>query len=198
MTEHISTDAFLDAFANAWRRRAVSDRDLIDMLWGDSKGWTRYMLHKESKGLMSEVCELLQHQDLKLEYREQWYTIDALFVSGENLYRERRLYPSLLEVVIEHENALDVETEMWKLLFWRSPLKVLIFYDWTSARRERWLGKKLEKFQDMIAKATQSWPEVEGTQYLFIAGRRNAHKEMEWLSADSRRGLAMGFSQFLP
>lgn len=197
MTEHISTEAFLDAFANAWRRRAVSDRDLIDRRWVDSKGWTRYMLHK-SEGLMSEVCELLQQQGASIEYREQWYTIDALFVSGKNLYREGRLYPSLLQVVIEHENALDVETEMWKLLFWRSPMKILIFYDWTSARRKRWLDTKLNDLQNMIAKANQSWPEAEGTQYLFIAGRRNAHKEMEWLSADSRRGLAKGFSQFLP
>lgn len=197
MTEHISTEAFLDAFATAWQKRAVGDRDSIDTRWSDHKAWTRYMLHK-SEGLLSEVCELLKQQGADIEYREQWYTIDALFVSGKNLYREARLYPSLLEVVIEHENAQDVETEMWKLLFWRSPLKVLIFYDWTSARRKAWLDNKLNDLQDMIVKATQSWPEAEGTQYLVIAGRRNADKEMEWLSADSRRGLAKGFSRFLP
>lgn len=200
MKEHINSQAFLNAFAIAWRARAAMESTLIDRLWTDHTGWTGYMLDTSDKatGFLREVCGILQRQHAKLEYRQQWYTIDALFVSGGNLYKEDRLYPSLLSAVIEHENGLDVETEMWKLLFWRSPLKVLIFYDWTTARREHWLKKKLENFQAMISTAARDWPEADRTEYLFIAGRRNDDKDVEWLSADSRRGLSNGFSQFVP
>jgi len=44
-------------------------------------------------------------------------------------------YAALL--AIEHENGCDVETEMWKLAHWRSPLKVLVFYDFDMQDREK-------------------------------------------------------------
>ena len=31
-----------------------------------------------------------------------------------------------MDVIIEHENDCDIEKEMWKLLMFRSPLKVLV------------------------------------------------------------------------
>lgn len=38
-------------------------------------------------------------------------------------------WPASLAAIVEHERGDDLHTEIWKLLFWRADLKVLICYD---------------------------------------------------------------------
>ena len=60
-----------------------------------------------------------------------------MFVGGEELFKNNLWYPSKLHVLIEHEHGESIEEEMWKLLFLRAPLKVLIFYDWDEAKKTK-------------------------------------------------------------
>ncbi|HED38889.1 MAG TPA: hypothetical protein ENJ13_00495 [Chromatiales bacterium] len=130
-----------------------------------------------NEGFLASIMTRLTENKTELEYKREYYTLDALYVGGENLYRQNRTYPSELNVLIEHEQGDNVEEEMWKLIFWRSPLKVIIFYDWneyektTNARRE-WLDRKLIKLVDMLNKANAYFPENQETNYLFIIGNR--------------------------
>ena len=108
------------------------------------------------------------------------------------MYRTNLYYPSLLSVIIEHEHNLEkVEEEMWKLIFWRSPLKVLISYDWnddekTTANRKNKLLQKLEKLSKMLVSANKAYPESKNTEYLFIIGNRdNVDSDIKWRWTDT-------------
>ena len=166
---------FLEAFKNEWNYRVEKNRHEISDIYGDSNRWTSFMLGNE--GFLASVMTRLDENKTELEYKREYYTLDGLYVGGENLYRQNRTYPSELNVLIEHEQGDNVEEEMWKLIFWRSPLKVIIFYDWneyektTNARRE-WLDRKLIKLVDMLNKANAYFSENQETNYLFIIGSR--------------------------
>ena len=166
---------FLEAFKNEWNSRVEKNRHEVSDIYGDSNRWTNFMLGNE--GFLASVMTRLDENKTELEYKREYYTLDALYVGGENLYRQNRTYPSELNVLIEHEQGDNVEEEMWKLIFWRSPLKVIIFYDWneyektTNARRE-WLDRKLIKLVDMLNKANAYFSENQETNYLFIIGNR--------------------------
>ena len=81
-----------------------------------------------------------------------------------------------LHVIIEHENEDRVEQEMHKLLFHRSPLKVLIFYDWPEYKKAekqnyaRWLDDKLSQLFVLGKAVNEAWLEAEDTEYLFLVG----------------------------
>ena len=85
------------------------------------------MLSKKN-AFLKEVMERLRPKSERLEYvREKLSRIDAMFVGGEDLFRNNLEHPSKFHVLIEHEHNENFEKEMWKLIFLRAPLKVLIF-----------------------------------------------------------------------
>jgi len=75
------------------------------------------------------------------QIRREDNKIDCSFFSGAGLLPNRSSewgYASFLSVLIEHENNLDsIDLEMWKLIFWRAPLKVIITYDRPEKRRDK-------------------------------------------------------------
>ena len=150
----------------------------------EDKMWTDYMLSYE--GFMHGVMLRLREKIGHLEYFKEIYTIDAMFVGGEDLFRKDLCYPSQLHVLIEHENGRNIEEEMWKLLFWRAPLKVLIFYDWneddkSTKGRNSWLTEKLNILLEMRDRGNKQFPENKSTEYLFIIGnRKNSESEVSW------------------
>ncbi len=108
-------------------------------------------------------------------------------------------YPACLEVIIEHENDGDVRQEIWKLLSFRSPLKVLIFYDWdehekrtgrqsTDDSRRSWLHDQIEAFFRMGRAFDIRWPEADDTEYLFLVGNRDMHEIIQWRRLTARSG----------
>ncbi|MDE0511377.1 MAG: hypothetical protein OXI88_06315 [Gammaproteobacteria bacterium] len=150
------------------------------------------MLGSEPPGFLRRVADRIRTDVNRLECYGEFYTLDLVYVSGEDLYREELYYPSLLSVIIEHENNLDtLEEEMWKLIFWRSPLKVLISYDLnddgkTTPDRKNNLLKKLEILSRMLATANEAHPETASTEYLFIIGSRDSvQSDVKWRWADT-------------
>lgn len=190
MSSRITTETFLEAFVEA----ETAHRDALQAVYKTRPARTRLMLDRG--GVLNDVCRRLESRlGLGLEYKKEWYTIDALFVSGEELRYEagstdrhghRLWYPSRLDVLIEHENDEMIEEEMWKLLFWHADLKVLIAYDYCDdehAERARigkhqfakgeWAPSKLDKLRQMYREVYGHRKNTDA-EYLLLLGNRES------------------------
>jgi hypothetical protein len=121
---------------------------------------------------------------------KDFYSIDMIYCSSENLDPiYKGIYPQSFNALIEHENDWSkIEEEIYRLLIFRAPLKVVITYDWDddqnakAKNRGKELGDKKNQFIGLIKKFNEyAQPEIV-TQYLFIVGNRkdNSAKEINW------------------
>jgi len=182
---------FLDAFINEWNSVLGKSNDKNLLPYGNQSKWTEFILHEN--GFLNGVMQRLRYLVPSLEYKREYYTVDALYVGGENLFNENLWYPSEAHVLIEHEMGENIEEEMWKLIHWRSPLKVIMFYDWadsekTTINRKAWLSDKLKKLDLMLREVNQFFAENENTEYLFIIGNQETETSIvswSWASNQS-------------
>ena len=176
----LSVESFLQAFREVWQQEqnkadSFSNRNPWEIV--PRKLWTEYMLSKEG-GLLSKMTSAFHAIDPNIAYTCQWYTVDGLFIGGSELFREGSWgYPSSLYALVEHELDENIEEEIWKLAYWRCPLKILFFYDWaendkSTDARANFLAKKLTKAFSMIAEISKYWTENPDTRYLFMIGTR--------------------------
>ena len=183
----ISAKDFLEAFTSEWTVQIEKDKAGVLEQYSRESTLTSFML--SSDGFLSKAMQRLKHLEPSLKYIGEFDKIDAVYVGGEDLFRSDLYYPSQLHVLIEHENGEWVEEEMWKLVHWRSPLKVLIFYDWnedekTTDKRRKWLEEKLEKLQEMSQKVDKFFTENDETEYLYIIGNREeSDGDVQWRCA---------------
>ena len=177
MNNRITAKRFCDTFRDQWNVKKEENADCILNAYKKSGTWTEFMLGTK------ETCEnSFLHQvsaQLTLQMTRNLYTLDIVYYRKEpNLYGPG--YPACLDAIIEHENQDKVEEEMWKLLIFRSPLKILIFYDYQedekkrSEKKQTWLQKKLYKLLDMGEKVDARCREAENTEYLFLIGNRDS------------------------
>ncbi|MCY4438590.1 MAG: hypothetical protein OXE53_00040 [Deltaproteobacteria bacterium] len=180
----VSAEDFCKAFAEQWREELPIRQDDILRAYEHNKPWTEYMLaKKETPCEQSFLRRLATRLCPSLGMGREWYTLDAVYYEEQEdsyIYRPKGggPYPDCLRVIVEHENGEDVETEMWKLLMFRSPLKVLIFYDYrddckTTPKTKDWLDEKLRKLFEMGRKVKRACPEADNVEYLFIVGNRS-------------------------
>ncbi|MDE0032885.1 MAG: hypothetical protein OXU75_07125 [Deltaproteobacteria bacterium] len=181
----VSAMDFCDAFTKQWKEDIDSSdgHDAILDAYKYETPWTEYMLAGERPFLRRLLKKLPSSLDGRLMMGREWYTLDAVYYEeGTCIYRPPKdggPYPDCLHVIIEHENAGDVETEMWKLLMFRSPLKVLIFYDYrddckkTDEKKEKWLAEKVSKLFEMGRAVERRWSEADNVEYLFLVGNRS-------------------------
>lgn len=181
---NIGPDDFLAAFRIAVDARAED----LQSQYSNSRDFTDRMLGCHGRdGVLRDVATRLRTKNPDLEYKQEYYTIDALMVSGhETIYTTSQpaadgtklWYPSRLDVLVEHENGEKLEEEMWKLLFWHAGLKVIIGYDWCERDKGRttkreWAEKKIAKLRKMHDEAdtfTRDRP-----PFLLILGNRDNH-----------------------
>ena len=105
MTSIISPVEFLSAFKTQWRENPGDD---LEDTYTDNTIWTNYMLGSDPPGFLRRVACRLHKQCYG-----SLYTLDLVYVAGEDLFREDLTYPSLLSVLIEHENSItNTEEEM--------------------------------------------------------------------------------------
>ena len=182
----VTAKTFCEAFINEWSARQLNNpRHLLDC-YVDNHLCTDLMLGE--CGVLERTFERIKLlvADQELYFRRQWYTLDALIVGGQDLFDDRikdPLHPSRIETLIEHENGDDWEVEMWKLLFWRAPLKVLIGYDYyeedyhlprrgrQNETRRDWLGLKVNNLRRMYLEVVRHMPEP-NAEYLLLIGNR--------------------------
>lgn len=132
--------------------------------------WTRFMLGDSVEmGLLSKIAAT---QGLTM-VREYEYLDCVYYREGVDLLKifPHGGYPAGYDVIVEHENGRKPEEEWWKLLNWRAPLKVLIFYDHSGSGTQEWLTDKFESFSYMAQKAQQCWEgRRDEDEYLLIVG----------------------------
>lgn len=175
----ICAKCFCVAFAEQWKDDVTNENDIL-VAYPDYKQRTAYMLGREDS-FLSRLSK-----KLCCAMAREWYKLDAVFYDENQNLCHRGMYPACFHVIVEHENNDDVETEMWKLLMFRSPLKVLIFYDWSenqkqiSPQRAKWLDKKLLKLFSMGENVDALWPEANDTEYLFLVGNQSEEGQIVW------------------
>jgi hypothetical protein len=189
----INAEQFREAFAKVWQenrgRTAVPlypCRPYTQMMVGDG-------------GILSTVADQFKLIDQDILYHRELYTVDAVILGGCDVFRMDLCYPSSIYALIEHETAYYPEEEMWKLLHWRCPLKIIIMYDWsdeekrTRVGRRSWMENKitiLRKMRDQIYKFQGDEPD---TDYLFLIGYREVSDGpiTRWSYASSADGFNM-------
>ena len=132
------------------------------------------------------VLQQLKKKDI--DFDRERNKLDAIYHRRESLLPqyEKFFSPLIMDVIIEHENDCDIEKEMWKLLMFRSPLKVLVCYDYDENEKTndktivKWLKNKLDKLADMARQIDENWKEAEDTEYLIVIGNRNADNKIIW------------------
>lgn len=181
----ITADCFWREFLHVWDSYLQADVDgaLLEK-FSSNVAWTQFVLSRD--GLMDRIRKRFSHLVQNLSYQLEWSKVDALFVGGKNLCERLGNYPSEVHVLIENENNDDLETEMWKLLHWRCPLKVLVFYDWSEHEiashpvKAKWAEGRIQKLKEMRQEVNQFWPESPETEYLMIIGQRTRVGAISW------------------
>lgn len=172
-TDFITPDKFVAAWRTVWLGMLKSERaDVVKKFCGKSKPWTDYMLTGENSFLPRLGRQLLGENAEVV--RESYGMVDICFVANNN-----RGYPERIDVMVEHENQSNVENEMWKLIFLRSPLKVVVFYHHSPE-------DKLEQCWEMLMRANEQFPENPDTRYLFIVGNV-VDNELHWRWASDQK-----------
>ena len=186
-TTLVTRGTFLEAFKEVWTERMEEDQAGLLAAYAKRPAWTNYMLgRRREDGDGSFLKAVMEKLERSLKYKREWYTVDSLFVSGETLHLPSghdHYFSSRLDVLVEHEHGGSIEEEMWKLIFWRAPLKVLIAYDYWESKKEgkekkrRWLADKMERLQAMLVSANRAFPENGNTEYLFLVANREKEDE---------------------
>ena len=177
----LTAQYFCDAFAEQWNSDAQNNWDGIHYAFQNNTRWTALMLENQDS-FLSRLADSLGYQISK-EYAHR----DAVYYRQEDinnvLFSNDSLYLHCLQAIIEHENGENVQAEMFEMLILRSPLKVLIFYDYdefekVTPRREKWLDDKLNDLLELGNTVNAAWPEAEGVEYLFLVGNRLQENEI--------------------
>jgi hypothetical protein len=188
---YITKSMFLAAFRKEWNNLFLQKKAMANKNPWTAKSrreWTKFML-----GDIGPIIKMTKHFkdiDPKMEYKKEWYTVDGLLVGGEDLYNSDLHYPNKIYALIEHEIDSNIEEEMWKLIHWRAPLKVIMFYDWaesekTTAKRKNFLNEKINKLNSMVISVNKYFCEDERTKYLYIIGCRNEKNDtIKWKYCD--------------
>lgn len=174
---------FWNIFSDHWQN--VTDGDKKN--WHEDALWTRFMLgdspaNTDAKGGLLVDCVEAHLRFLAPEtdrtdrlIRCEWSKID---LAGLTRYGEEKTwYKTSLQVIVEHENRVDtvydLESEFYKLLHWRAPLKVLVCYHKPDETRDRRYRDKQVLFSRMYKEALFLMG-VDAAEYLMIVGgRRN-------------------------
>ena len=215
MSEKDRASKFKNCFSKCWNEEYPGNRAEIDRQSRKRGEWTKFMLGKYSKELkgpentfLKRVCDnFIQNaiQNPKLEYWLEWYTVDACIVEKDRGEAGSEwCLKSHWHVILEHENETMLEEEMWKLLHFKAPLKVLIAYDYFDDEKEQdeskknWLDGpdgKIKQLNDMNRSAYAVHPESDDTEYLLIVGNR---KKRAWKDGDEEGALRWRFWRATP
>jgi hypothetical protein len=184
--QRITAEDFLRAFREEWSAVLSGHHPAEIHPYRYRPRWKQFVLDDDGF-----LCKLMQRLDptASLAYRKEFFGVDAAYVSRTQVASNR---PASVHVLIEHEAGNHPEEEMWKLILWRVPLKVIIFYGWgehekLTQRRRDWGSDKIRRFHDMLHQVNEFHPEDSGTEYLFLVGAHSEEESpIEWSWATNR------------
>ena len=175
----VSARRFRQAYIAQWQHDLDSNRQaLLDAYYQyPNRGrWTAYMQTEDDAFLRRLATPL--NRDVRIE----WYKLDAIYFDSTNnpVPGLGDGHPARLEVYVEHENGMNPEEEMYKLLMWPAALKVLIFYDWPAYDRnpnhQQWRTQRLTTMFEMGREIDVQRPGVSKAEYLFLVGQTPEQK----------------------
>jgi len=104
----------------------------------------------------------------------------SLLVKRILFYSVKYFYPVEGLVLFEHENKIDsAKEELYKLLYRKAPLKVIVSYLYRDSLVEK-LSDYKRKFSEMIRVSNEWFSENKGTEYLFIIGHGKELDKITW------------------
>ena len=171
----MTPNEFITLFNQLWQQRIASEEDrntIIEAYQGNAT-WTKFMLDtvNYTDGFLPAIGDRAGYL-----VGWEWYTLDCVYHDEHPNLIEGETYPACLKVIIEHENGEDVEREMYKLLMWRSPLKVLVFYDYPDHEKQNdvnksaWLSGKFQYLGNMAHLVNDSCSGDYDCEYIFVVG----------------------------
>ena len=185
----VTEDDFCKAWCAVWEKKdknkCLSNQFSGEGSWGD---WTEAMLTDKKEAFLKQVkCKLAGTLSREMYYwDEELFRVDVGFVSECNDYMNtdgKYTYPLFFDVLIEHENNMHkIHEEMWKLIFVRSPLKVIVSY----GHLKDGVQEKINECIGYLQNANAAFPENEDTRYLFIIGN-HVDEKIRWRWASNKQ-----------
>jgi hypothetical protein len=173
----ITAPMFCEAFISQWNEDDTRQHAEIMRQFADFTSRTTFMLLPEPDGFMKRVMQKL-NRHCELEFLTEQYKVDAVYYFGKEKYDDVSVSGvQQAFVLIEHENGSFVEEEMWKLMHWSCPLKVIVFYDYDAENvlcggtYASFLPNKIRKLNDMVNLKNANFQENPQTEYLLIVGQ---------------------------
>lgn len=146
---------------------------------GDTEAFLYRVLQKLKRKDMKFFCEVQKsirgEKPLPLELKEKYKKFsNKCYYQFDGVYgNDNPLCPDML---IEHENndRKNIKKAMWRLLMFRSPLKVLVCYHWND---KMILKNVLCTMADTAREIDENSKEIEETEYLIVIGSRNCTRD---------------------
>lgn len=125
---------FKAAYKDNWeeQKKALGAEELIKTYKQDPKWFTGFVINWDESVLSRILSKLKkQYPGIRLA-SEVICKFDAIYCSGDDIF-EGGFFPKQIYIVVEHENQRQtVRNELFKLLYTKAPLKVVIAYDLTD------------------------------------------------------------------
>ncbi len=161
-----------ERFWHVWLDKVAPELDKrFEASFSNDPEWTKVIFSDEILGIIKTK--------LGVEARKEDFKTDTVFAGPENLiYKEKEkewFYPKERLILFEHENNIDtVVEEVYKLLYRRAPLKVIVTYQYNKPGMdyEGDLKERIAEYTEIIAGSNDWFPENPETEYLIIVGRR--------------------------
>lgn len=189
-----------DIFIESWKQFSeefISKNSDWLTLYENNTDWSvRFLGGKRSCSESSPIGNFFKQKFSGLRYRTEDGSFDLAFSLSPNYSKLSYLYkgdidffdvdgfyPTMYDVIIEVENDCKCAwQEMTKLSWVRSPLKVLITYNWHPCDALIWEAETkmlVDTFSNIIHQSNQTFKDNSQTEYLLIIGN-NADSKLNW------------------
>ena len=191
----INANAFIKCW-NVFSSHFVQQNSDWLSIYDSNTEWTSCFLGgKQSGNSNSPIGEFFKEK-FGIEYRTEDGSFDLSFSSAkkyENLsclnkrgiekFNVEGFYPVMYDVIIEIENNFRCAwQEMTKLTWVRSPLKVIITYNWHPNDIEIWEQEDkvlVATFSEIIRQSNVGFADNSKTEYLLLVGNNEGQK-LNW------------------
>ena len=188
-----------EIFLNHWFAFSNQLTANVDWLnhWQSSTAWSNYILGtKRSSSDSSPVGEYFRRHFNNLRYRTEDGLYDLTMALGENFKsiptldknyqltafdsNEKDFYPSVYDVLFEHENEIYYSWhEVAKLAYVRGLLKVLVTYNSDNLDEQQIKNENemmVKTFTTIIQQSNANFADNNQSEYLLLIGRQAKDK----------------------
>ena len=192
----LNADSFIEGWEQFSQDFISKNLDWLTLYENNTEWSARFLGGKKSCSERSPIGNFFKSKFPELNYRTEDGSFDLVFSFASNysklFYLNRNeiacfdaegFYPTMYDVIIEVENDCRCSwQEMTKLTWVRSPLKVLITYNWHPSDTLIWRTERkmlIDTFSNIIHQSNQTFKDNTQTEYLLIIGN-NGDNKLNW------------------